>query len=336
MATNAEVKAFIQLLGGLAVAECNRRIQAGKGFPLPSVCIAQSALETGWGTAGLMTRANAFFGIKAGGSWTGKIYTGDTWEVVDGERYNTVANFRAYDSLEHSVADYFDLIGNNTRYANSLSYGADKSQWKTPYECIHAIWSGGYATDDVYVPQIMNMINGRNLTEYDKLVTGEGTPPLDYSTGGGGTGSPIINNAPVQVTKVIKGSSLIQGALAVTDSGRSIQTVSALGSVTMEWSKAITIAPNSRGYMRGLGNDYKAFFVSLTGDIASVTGPHDDNTLITNTSADSIKFAIYLERADTGNVTPADVKNLEIILEFDTMPDGAEINKYGIAHFVKI
>ena len=182
MATAAEIKTFINRLGALAVAECNRRIAAGKGFVLPSVCIAQSALETGWGTSGLMVKANAFFGIKAGGSWTGEVYRADTWEVANGEAYNTTANFRAYPSVAASVTDYYDLIS-NSRYSNALSYGLDSSKWLTPKACITAIWSGGYATDTLYVEKIMNTINARDLTYYDSLIDGVSyTPPEDTSS----------------------------------------------------------------------------------------------------------------------------------------------------------
>lgn len=188
MATSTEITAFINLLGGLAVAESNRRIAAGKGFVLPSVCIAQSALETGWGDSGLMTKANAFFGIKAGGSWTGAVYSASTWEVVNGEEYNTVANFRAYGSLEESVADYYDLITDLTRYANAVSNGTDRTKWKSAEATITAIHKGGYATDELYVNKIMNIITANNLTSYDKLVTGEGEPPISGGTGAGSTG----------------------------------------------------------------------------------------------------------------------------------------------------
>ena len=166
MATNAEVVAFIELLGNLALNEANRRAKAGTGYVVPSICIAQSAHETGWGTAPIMAKANAFFGIKAGGSWTGKVFTADTFEVVNGVSYNTVANFRAYDSLEDSVADYYDLITNNPRYANGVSFtGAQKSA----YDTIYAIWSGGYATDPPYVQMIMDIVNGRDLTQWDTV-----------------------------------------------------------------------------------------------------------------------------------------------------------------------
>ena len=181
MATATEISSFIKRLGRLAVNEANNRIAAGKGFVLPSVCIAQSAIETGWGTAGIMVKANAFFGIKAGGSWTGAVYRADTWEVDSGGAYNTTANFRAYPSLEASVTDYYDLIGNNSRYSGGLSYGTDKTKWLSPKACITAIWAGGYATDTLYVEKIMSTINSRNLTAYDELVDGTGTIPEEDS-----------------------------------------------------------------------------------------------------------------------------------------------------------
>ena len=186
MATNDEILAFMELFGELAVAECNNRIAAGKGFILPSVAMAQSALESDWGQAGIMKKANAFFGVKAGGSWTGAIYSASTWEVVNGEQYNTVANFRAYNSPAESMADYYEITCSLSRYADGVSYGTDRSKWKSAEETITALWKGGYASDELYVNKIMNTINGRDLTSYDLRITGEGTPP---SSGSGGTGN---------------------------------------------------------------------------------------------------------------------------------------------------
>lgn len=195
MATNESIVAFIQLLGGLALKECNNRAKAGAGYVVPSICIAQSAHETGWGDSGIMTKANAFFGIKAGGSWKGKVYTADTWEVVEGEVHNISANFRAYDSLEDSVADYYNLIVNNSRYANGVSHYPNQL---SAYDTIYAIWSGGYATDPPYVSMIMDIVEGRDLTQWDSQVnpanaTGDYT--YDPSTGGGS--SPNIPNGTV-------------------------------------------------------------------------------------------------------------------------------------------
>lgn len=228
MATAAQIKSFIERLGKLAVNECNNRIAAGKGFVLPSVCIAQSALETGWGTAGIMTRANAFFGIKAGGSWTGAVYRADTWEVANGEAYNTTANFRAYSSLAESVTDYYNLIGNASRYSSALSFGKDKSAWKTPKACITAIWAGGYATDTLYVEKIMSTINARNLAAWDDLVTGEGSLAVD-------------GPASIAVDK----SELVPGKLIATDSNRALGIEANEDYLSTPIDKLITLNPDS-------------------------------------------------------------------------------------------
>lgn len=178
MATQSEIKHFIITLGKLAVAESNRRIANGEGFVLPSVCIAQSSLETGWGTSDLMKKANAFFGIKAGGSWTGKSFSAKTNEVYNGKQYRITANFRAYDSLEDSVKDYYDLILGASRYANAISYYPDNV--KSAKDTVRAIADAGYATDDLYFSKVYEKITYRDLTTWDKEIDGITTTP-DYT-----------------------------------------------------------------------------------------------------------------------------------------------------------
>ena len=163
MATKTQINNFIEKLGALARSEVNKRKVDGRAWILPSICIAQSALETGWGTSNLMIKANAFFGIKAGKTWKGKVYSSKTAECYDGVSFTTItALFRAYDSLEDSVKDYFDLICNNKRYSGAVG--------KTDAEaCITAIKAGGYATDPDYVSKIMNIVEKYDLTRYDEV-----------------------------------------------------------------------------------------------------------------------------------------------------------------------
>lgn len=158
MTDSVQVKNFISKLSALAIAEAKKR----EKWVLPSVCIAQAALETGWGTSSLMTKANAFFGIKATG-WNGKVYNSATLECYDGKTYENVnACFRAYDSVEDSVKDYFDLITGSARYSAAVNE-------KNAEKAINAIKNGGYATDPSYVSKIMNIINTYDLTKYDNF-----------------------------------------------------------------------------------------------------------------------------------------------------------------------
>lgn len=148
---------FIPTIAPLVVAENNKR-----GKPLyPSVVIAQSICESGWGQSKIMMKANAIFGIKATSSWKGKVYNANTQECYDGSTYtNITACFRAYNSLAESIADYFDLI--LSRYQGAINTSS-------PLECITAIKNGGYATSPTYINTIMSIINSNNLTKYDNV-----------------------------------------------------------------------------------------------------------------------------------------------------------------------
>ena len=151
---------FISKMAPLVQAERKKRDK----WVLPSVCIAQAILETGWGASSLMSKANAFFGIKATKSWKGKVYSSKTKECYDGINFTTeTACFRAYDSLADSVADYFDLICKSSRYKAAVNNSDAKAT-------ITAIKNGGYATDPDYASKIMNLINTYNLTQYDHTV----------------------------------------------------------------------------------------------------------------------------------------------------------------------
>ena len=163
MATAAQMKDFIATISKYAIKEYTRRKSSGKKWILPSVCIAQAALETGWGTSDMMVKAHAYFGIKAGTSWKGKVYSSKTKECYDGSTFTTITDlFRAYDNLEESVEDYYELI-------TSLGHYAFACNQTDSQICIQAIWDGGYTTDPDYVKQVMAIINQYNLTQYDHM-----------------------------------------------------------------------------------------------------------------------------------------------------------------------
>lgn len=317
MANNTEIKAFIQKFGRLAVAECNRRIANGEGFILPSVCMAQSALETNWGTSGLMTRAHAFFGVKAGGSWTGAIYVADTWEVSpNGEKYNTVANFRAYNTDLESLQDYYKTTTTLSRYKNAVSYGADKSKWLSARETITAIWQGGYATDDLYVQKIMNTINGRTLTDWDDMITGEGEIVLPDSD------------------KDFTVSDLVQGNLIITDGGRTFSNdKTATNAVALDWEKAFTVQTGTTFTVTGF-DGFKMYVARLSGDTPSFTGPYYPGDQIGVIAGTTIGFYL-MEKYDRAISIDDLPKGFGV--SFDSpLPNGSEKYSETLAFFVEI
>ena len=140
---------------------------------LPSVAIAQAALESAWGTSGLATKYNNLFGIK--GSYGGNATNMATWEVYGGVRYDIKANFRAYPNWETSIKDYGVFLNVNSRYKKALGLKNYKDQ-------IKAIHVAGYATDPQYQSKIISIIEANNLVQFDKQVLSGAVIPSKPTT----------------------------------------------------------------------------------------------------------------------------------------------------------
>lgn len=177
MASTKQVRNFINTIAPLAIETCNQRSKK----VLPSVCIAQAACESNWGTCRRMIDAKALFGIKVGKNkvhfgkcWKGKAYSTKTKECYDGKTYVSITDmFRAYDTVEDAVGDYYDMLGSCSRYAKCIGVMDAK-------QCITAIKNGGYATSPTYINTIMNIIKKYNLTKYDVCMRNK-TITIDYN-----------------------------------------------------------------------------------------------------------------------------------------------------------
>lgn len=169
MATKQQVKEFINTVAPLAILICNKKSRK----VLPSVCVAQACLETGYGTTTKMIKANALYGIKVGTNkvkfgtaWKGRAYSTKTKECYYGSTMVEIVDvFRAYDSVQDSVEDYYDMLGSCSRYAKCIGETDAK-------KCITAIKTAGYATDPDYVSKIISIIKSNNLTQYDECMLG--------------------------------------------------------------------------------------------------------------------------------------------------------------------
>jgi len=174
---------------------------------LPSVAIAQAALESAWGTSGLTTKYNNLFGIK--GSYGGNAASMATWEVYGGITYNITANFRAYPSWETSIKDYGAFLNVNSRYKKALGLTNYKDQ-------IKAIHEAGYATDPNYQSKIISIIEANNLVQFDKQVL---NVPVSLST------KPVAVATPI--TKII-------GSSYTVESGDTLSTISSRSGVSVD------------------------------------------------------------------------------------------------------
>jgi len=177
MPSSEQQKQFIETVAPLIQAESKAR-----GYKVCSPVIAQSCVESAYGTSKLASVWNNLFGMKCGSSWKGKSVNLATKEEYNSQLVNIRDNFRVYDSLEEGVKGYYDFISTK-RYSNLK----DAS---TAEEYLKLIKQDGYATSSSYVNTCMNMVNKHNLTSYDVDVGKPITPELiervisgDYGNG---------------------------------------------------------------------------------------------------------------------------------------------------------
>lgn len=141
---------FIKTIGTLARNEYLSRDK----WILPSVCIAQGALESGWNL-----NAKTLFGIK------GKGFKASTNEYYNGNKVTIEASFRAYPNVASSVVGYYDFLANTPRYAKALN----NPNYKDAVDkLIHTVDGLAYATDPNYISKVISIIEQYNLTEWDK------------------------------------------------------------------------------------------------------------------------------------------------------------------------
>ena len=156
---------------------------AEKNDLFPSVCAAQTILESGYCTTELAKKANNVCGMKkelSGNTWAGSTWDGKSKvnirtpeQDAAGNTYYIYADFRAYSCVEDSIADRCAyLLG--AKNGSKLRYDGIQG-CKNYRDQIELIKRGGYATDVNYVDKICNIIKRFGLDKYDQ-VSGEILP----------------------------------------------------------------------------------------------------------------------------------------------------------------
>jgi flagellum-specific peptidoglycan hydrolase FlgJ len=151
---------FVEEIGRAA-----RGSQRSTGVPA-SVTIAQAILESDWGRSRLSREAHNLFGIKAlAGPGPAGTITLATWEHLGSLDLLVESSFRAYHSLEESVADHAAFLLHNGRYADALALAAD------PQAFARAINQAGYATDPAYAAKLIQLMDRYDLYRFDDQPT---------------------------------------------------------------------------------------------------------------------------------------------------------------------
>lgn len=126
-----------------------------------SPIIAQSILESDWGTSALATDYHNYFGLKCGSTWTGASVNLTTREETAPDTLTTTTdNFRVYSCMAEGVSGYFDFI-QLARYQNLKGI-------TSPREYLETIKADGYCTDSNYVDKCMAIVEQYELTQYDE------------------------------------------------------------------------------------------------------------------------------------------------------------------------
>lgn len=170
---------------------------------LPSVCAAQTILESGYCKTELAQKGNNVCGMKctlSGNTWAGSTWDGKSKVNIrtaeqdsSGNTYYIYADFRKYPCIEDSISDRCAYLlgamnGSKKRYEGIQSCKDYKSQ-------ITLIKNGGYATDVSYISKICNIIERFGLDKYD------GTTSSGNNQEGSGVDTPTQAGEPYRVRK---------------------------------------------------------------------------------------------------------------------------------------
>lgn len=140
--------------------------EANKLKLYPSVMLAQSIHESGWGQSELAEAPNNnLFGIK--GNYKGKSVKFKTQEWSKKKGWRTInANFRKYPSCAESFRDNGLLLRNETKHREKIYRGAWRENAKT-YKDATKWLKGRYATDPTYDEFLNKIIEKYSLGRYD-------------------------------------------------------------------------------------------------------------------------------------------------------------------------
>ena len=165
---------------------------------LPSVLIAQSCLENGYGIPSYwdnpqivaLMKHNNMVGIKTEllnkswvsvglSVWPGMSISKQTPEQYGNRIVTITDSFRVYDNIEQSFADFLCFLtwASNYGAGGTPKYGSEVLSIKNPTELIKAVSKRGYATGQTYPTSVMRIVNKHNLTQYDNL---DNVEPTEY------------------------------------------------------------------------------------------------------------------------------------------------------------
>ena len=150
---------YIETFKEIAISEMERT-----GIPA-SIKLAQGLLESGAGKSTLSREAKNHFGIKCGGSWTGKTYKHKDDDYVNGKLIKSC--FRKFNSAHESYIAHSDFLQTQRRYATL--FDLSKQDY---YSWAKGLKKAGYATDPAYAQKLIDLIEKYQLYLHDDAALG--------------------------------------------------------------------------------------------------------------------------------------------------------------------
>ncbi|KAA9302242.1 MULTISPECIES: glycoside hydrolase family 73 protein [Aerococcus] len=150
---------FLDEIGQYAMAN------AKNSGVLPSLVVAQAAIESDFGRSQLARDYNNLFGRKAyGGERSVDLPTQEYTE----SGYQTVeAPFKVYPSWRAAVVDHGRLMQEGTDWNPDLYLAVRQAE--DPKTAAYALQAAGYATDPHYAEKLIEIIQTYGLDKYDKM-----------------------------------------------------------------------------------------------------------------------------------------------------------------------
>lgn len=169
------VNSFCNEIYPIVLNEYVKRKSEGKHYTLPSVCMAQAGLESGWNL-----KASTLFGIKGEGVVL------DTTEYINGELIKVSASFKSYPTIAAAVQGYYDLMNgsnyNDATYPTATTYEAQINGLTNAVngnkDADGNVVGYNYATDPDYAKKLLRIINSYGLAifdEYAESISTEGS-----------------------------------------------------------------------------------------------------------------------------------------------------------------
>jgi flagellum-specific peptidoglycan hydrolase FlgJ len=157
---SADQRAFLDTAAAAAQSSQRRY-----GVPA-SVVIAQTVLESGWGTSELARTSRNYFGMTCGPAGRGPVAEGcrdgrDRVCTRKGCRA-TILSFKVYRNMADSFADHGRVMSTNPRYSKAFAARSN------PEKFAKRLARAGYATDPRYAQRLIKIIKKYKLRKHDR------------------------------------------------------------------------------------------------------------------------------------------------------------------------